>query len=209
MRETKPRKVGSRAPRNIVLVVVEGDTERNYFDHLKERDTNLRIVTIKPGPADPLHLIEACLNHMNYWEINVEEGDIAICVFDVDENPPDRMVRAMEVAMEHGILISLTNPCFELWLALHFQDVRGPLSRKEAHSLLKGNYPRYTKTCELGPLFALREEAIRRARFILDRAGAASPADLIEINPSSNIHLALGSIEALKERNRRGRTGHR
>lgn len=132
MYRTRSRKVGSRAPRNIVLVIVEGETERCYFNALKERDSNIRIILIKPGPADPVHLLGSCIENMKDMDIDIEDGDLAICVFDVDETPYERIIKAGESAIKNGIILSITNPCFELWLAPHYQDVLYPLDRKEA-----------------------------------------------------------------------------
>lgn len=202
MHRTRPREVGSRVPRNIVLIVVEGTTEWNYLNGLKERDTNIRIVLIKPGPADPVRLVDACIRNMSERDIDIEEGDLAICVFDVDENPPERIVHAIELAAENNILVSLTNPCFELWLALHFQDVNGPISRKKAYALIRRHYHKYAKTCDLGPVLTRRGEAIKRARSITDHLGTSDPADILRTNPSSNVYLALEAIEALKDSNR-------
>ncbi len=209
MYRTKSRKVGSRVPRNIVLVVVEGYTELNYLKGLKERDSNIKIVLIKPGPADPVRLVDACIQNMEKLDVDIDEGDLVICVFDVDENPLERIVHAIDLATKNGICISLTNPCFELWLALHYQDVPGPIGRKEAYALMRKHCPMYSKTSDLGPILALRSDAMRRARKIMDRAGASEPVDLLEINPSSNIHVALDAIEALKEKNKRKREGCR
>jgi len=146
---------------------------------------------------------------MESRDVDINEGDLAICVFDVDENPPERIVQAMDLAAKKGILISLTNPCYEVWLALHYQDVPSPVSRKEAYDLIVKHYPMYTKTGDLGPVLTLRNEAIRRASAILDRAGITDPKDIMGLNPSSTLHFALEAIEALKERNRSRRRGCR
>jgi hypothetical protein len=197
----RTRKVGSRKPRNVVLVVMEGETERRYFDGLKERDSNIRIVLVKPGPADPVHLVKACIQNMEERGIDVDDGDLAICVFDVDENPPGRIVQAAELARERGIMIALTNPCFEIWLALHYQEVHRPVDRREACALIKKHYPKYSKTGDLGPVLVHREAATRRSRNIMDQVGASGIVDLIEHDPSSSMHLVLEAIEQLKEKN--------
>ncbi|MBI0582801.1 MAG: RloB domain-containing protein [Methanomassiliicoccus sp.] len=186
-----------------MLVVVEGETENNYFRGLKERDSNIEIVLVKPGPADPIHLVEACMHHMREMAIDIEDGDVAVCVFDVDENPVERMLKALGTARENGITIALTNPCFELWLALHFQDVYHPLDRRDAVRLIRKHLPRYAKTADLTPVLGPgRSAAMTRSMGIMTRNSMVGSIDVIRYNPSSSVHLALEAIDALKARNR-------
>lgn len=202
MYRSRSRKVDLRTPRNIVLVVVEGETERNYFNGLKERDSDIKIVLERPGPADPFRLVKTCIDHMEDKDVNIDDGDLAICAFDMDENPPERIARAAELARENGMIIALSNPCFELWLALHYQDVYRPVDRREATAMVKKHFSRYTKTCDLGAVIARRENAMRRSRRLMGIAGATDAMDLIDLNPASSMHIALEAIDALKERNR-------
>ncbi len=181
---------------------MEGETERNYFNSMKERDSNIRIVLVKPGPADPVRLVEACVDHMKDRDVDTDGGDLAICAFDVDENPPERIARALQLAEVHGIIIALSNPCFELWLTLHYEEVHRSVDRREAAAMIKRRYPKYTKTCDLKPMLAHRAAAMRRSRAIMNLAGATDVTDLVGINPSSSMHLALEAIDKLKERNR-------
>lgn len=37
--------------------------------------------------------------------------------------PHDGLDGALELARRHGVAVALSNPCFELWIMLHFKDV--------------------------------------------------------------------------------------
>jgi hypothetical protein len=49
-------------------------------------------------------------------------ADEVWCVFDVDEHP--KLAEARDQANANGIQLAVSNPCFELWLLLHFQEHR-------------------------------------------------------------------------------------
>ena len=49
--------------------------------------------------------------------------DAVWCVFDVDEHP--QIADARQMARANGIELAISNPCFELWLLLHFRDSPG------------------------------------------------------------------------------------
>lgn len=71
--------------------------------------------------------------------------------------------------------------------------------------MIRNLYPKYSKTGDIGPVLALRGDAMRRSSLIMERAGATEPMDLIDLNPSSSMHIALQAIEALKKRNKQVR----
>ena len=54
-----------------------------------------------------------------------EEGEVDEfwCVFDVEwpDNHPG-LRPAVDLARAHGIYLAISNPCFEIWLALHLTD---------------------------------------------------------------------------------------
>ena len=67
-----------------------------------------------------------------------EEGEIDEfwCVFDVEwpRNHPG-LGEAIKQARENQIRLAVSNPCFELWLILHFQDHGGWLENNDARRL--------------------------------------------------------------------------
>lgn len=57
------------------------------------------------------------------------------CVFDQDEHP--QVPEALVLARDHGVRVAFSNPCIELWFALHFQDQTAYLTRGAAQALAK------------------------------------------------------------------------
>ncbi len=66
------------------------------------------------------------------------------CVFDVDNHPhiPD----AEQMARDNGIELAISDPCFELWLLLHFRDQPGMQDRVEIRRMLKEHDLAYDKS---------------------------------------------------------------
>jgi hypothetical protein len=63
-------------------------------------------------------------------------------VFDKDQHP--RVDEAINKAEMAGILIGYSNPCFELWLVLHYQDWNRPVHRYEIQAELCKLMPTYS-----------------------------------------------------------------
>jgi hypothetical protein len=82
-------------------------------------------------------------------------------VFDVDEHPG--VPEAKKQAKDNNLMVAISNPCFELWALLHFQNQTGFISRHDAQRLVKTYIPEYEKKlpCEL--LMKRIEDAFRRA----------------------------------------------
>lgn len=115
-----------------VLIYCEGEcTEDQYFRGLK---TDLRgiPVQIELGPAHgvPTELVRAAVKHKKRAPTSRADRSAAYddvwCVMDVEAPVPHPdLASALRTARDHGIKVALSNPCFELWLLLHFQDLHG------------------------------------------------------------------------------------
>ena len=56
-------------------------------------------------------------------------------MFDVEwpQHHPN-LGRALQIATHHGIRLAISNPCFELWLILHFEFQRAFINTSDAES---------------------------------------------------------------------------
>ncbi|MEU9564283.1 RloB family protein [Streptomyces sp. NPDC048161] len=123
-------------------------------------------------------------------ESAAEEYDQAWCVFDVDEFTD--IDRAVTEAGRHGIEIALSNPCFELWLLLHFTDHRGhaPSYAHLVPHLNRHAAGGYSKTdLDFRSYEGTWREAVCRARELAPEGKES------EVNPSTGmwrLALAIG-----------------
>lgn len=194
--------VGRKA-RNLVLIVTEGTTEKRYFSGLKERWSNVAIFTPKSSVTDAENIVRFCKNQMDHYGIEPQVGDLAVCVFDFDNNTDLNLQRAAKIARENNILMTVSNPCFELWIAMHFTDVERCVTVEELISLVEKFIKSYSKTGNYnGMLIPLMNGALTRADRLWEK-NALDDCELINIpNPGTNVHIAVRSINSLKSKNK-------
>ena len=90
------------------------------------------------------------------------------CVFDRDDNTNAMLSKAKQVAIKEGYQIAFSNPSFEVWFLLHFNNQTTPVENCEAAIKLlkkKGRLEQYEKNKEVyEQLKPLQEAAIDRAK---------------------------------------------
>lgn len=129
-------------------------------------------------------------------------------MFDFDENPRDRIKKASKTARINGIILAASNPCFELWIAMHFTGIDQRLTTRELSELVGRHILGYSKTRNYNAiLFPLRDAAMERAEKIwgVDRSTDGSIEDLP--NPGTSVYIAVRSIDELKSSYREGLYG--
>lgn len=196
------RKVATRQPRKTLVVFCEGErTEPEYLDALKRQPSvrdvaavDLRVETGQGGSV-PRTLVAMATEARSRALDEEAEIDEFWCVFDVEwpRNHPG-LIEAVQQARANGIQLAVSNPCFELWLILHFQDHTAWLDNTQALRLrrqLDGSSDKGLDAAKYMPLIA---DATRRAAG-LDRRhlqdGTVFPHD----NPSSGMHRLLAAVE--------------
>jgi hypothetical protein len=196
------RKVAIRQPRKTILVFCEGErTEPEYLRALKRqpfvRDVAAVDLRVEPrrGGAVPLALVSMAADARAKAVVEEAEIDEFWCVFDVEWpiNHP-YLEEAIDRARRDGIQIAVSNPCFEIWLILHFRDHGGWLDNDEACRIrrqLDGSRDKGLDTQKYMPLI---RDAARRAEKLDEshhRDGTRFPSD----NPSSGMYRLLATVE--------------
>ena len=123
------------------------------------------------------------------------------CVFDRDPHP--QFEEASKTALDRGLKLARSWPCFEFWLLLHFEVVRAPYMRKGSvspcdaciHDLRK-HLPEYSKgdPATFDALWDLLDDAIENAT-----KAAADAAATGEPNPSTEVHELVVRLRKLVE----------
>ena len=100
----------------IDLVVCEGETEVDYLCELA-RSLRIHVHICKGDGTDPKSIFSTAKRKVK------EDGvkyDKVFCVFDRD-NHHTAFAEAIELCKSKKFIPIVSNPCFELWLILHFQ----------------------------------------------------------------------------------------
>lgn len=165
-------------PRPRILLVCEGTkTEPEYFSGLR-RQEEVQLVEIVIGDSGgaPKTLVERAVKlKKNAAKDAKRERDDNLrfdevwCVFDVDEHP--KLHDALQQARDNSISVAVSNPCFELWMLLHFRDQTAHIHRDDARHACGEHIPSYDKSGSYAILRNGYDEAVRRA-VALDRRHA-------------------------------------
>lgn len=134
-------------------------TEPDYF-HGMRRLLNMPSIEVKRKGVSPEQLIDEAARYREYCGADFDE---VWCVTDVDDFP---IARACQVAPRRGVDLAISNPCFELWLLLHFCDRwTAAQDYAEVAQQLKKYVPSYNKASLDFEIFAEGiPDAIRRAK---------------------------------------------
>ena len=129
--------------------------------------------------------------------VSVTHGDIdeVWCLFDVEwpRNHPD-LDKAVEHARRNDVSLAISNPCFELWLALHFDSHTAWIDTKDAEKLRQRHDRSSDKGLDSAKYLPLRSDAARRARALSDMH-EQNETDFPRDNPSSGMFRFLEAVE--------------
>lgn len=166
------RRPSPREPGRLILVVCEGTTEREYLEGFKDVCSNPRVnVRFRPRQGAPITMIDYAVDERR----NVELRDEVWCVFDIDQHHHLPVVR--ERARQNGVELTISNPCFELWLLLHFRNSPSAPLVSALQAMLKQCLPGYDKHVDYPRDYAAYyEHAVKRAQRLDSEAEALGEA---------------------------------
>ena len=166
-----------RQPLPKVLIVCEGDvSERIYFHGVRSHRRIPRTrMELHLGVGDPMNVVKRAisLRNSNLQQNKIDHITVEDAVWVVfDRDTFDNIPPATALARSNGIKVAFSNPNFELFLLLHFQDQDRAENGHRVISLLKKHIRRYDKSYDyeaLG-LHDLYLKAIDRATRINRRS---------------------------------------
>jgi hypothetical protein len=165
-RESLRRRRPLRTPKPRFLLVCEGTvTEPRYFADVQHSERSLINLQVEPG-GTPKTLVERAVERKREADRKAtkdanEKYEEVWCVFDIDEHP--LVPAAKDQARANGIELAISNPCFELWALLHFQDQHAHIERGKLHHRCATHMPGYEKRLDYGTLRPKYSDALKRA----------------------------------------------
>jgi hypothetical protein len=191
-----PRKPGRGIEKyKNTLIICEGNrTEVNYFEALcKDIRSRSTPIEIKSGAAfhnDPERIIARALDL-------AESYDHVWVVFDDDAR--DRALDLAKKACDKDLSVAFSNPCFEVWYILHFENRTGPFKNSQAvKNRLKRKHIRdYRESMGVyDRILPHQQDALQRAESL--RAWLIDNAKLETDNPSSSVDRLVVFLQGLK-----------
>jgi RloB-like protein len=153
MRRKRPLDRSTSVVRDANLIVIASeDTHavRQYFDFFRSTRIQFKVLETDEGKSAPEHVLARIRDYMTEYEIGA--GDQFWLVLDCDHwvtsGHVKNLVRVMRECRQKGIRIALSQPCFELWLLLHFAEfpTEKTLTRALVEKRIRGAVGAYDKT---------------------------------------------------------------
>ena len=148
------------------IVAAEGDkTEPQYFRMMNS--INKSVIHFKClknlHGSSPKHILKIMKDHIKANGLN--KRDEAWLVVDRDDWTEDQLKALVEWTKEkESYHLGLSNPKFEYWLLLHFEDGTGIKSSRHCSERLKVHLPNYNKDIQENKIRSRILDAVSRAK---------------------------------------------
>jgi hypothetical protein len=213
MASTDRHRAIARTARRALLAVEGRATEAPYFEAIRKHlhlPTHVLTILDNKG-SSPISLVKGVIKirdrHIEGGTFDPAGGDTAWAVFDGDEHrlsDAKGWAEAFRLAEKEHVRLAVSNPSFELWFLLHFEDQFAPVDAHAALEKLRRHVPRYKKGTPLfpDPLLPLTQGAIDRARRLDARAraehiGPTQSGGGATANPSTSVPALIEHLFAL------------
>ena len=144
------RKEETRHYKRLFLIASEGKkTEKSYFERnirhlIDESNVRIKFVDKSTHASSPLHVQKALASAIEKESDALRTGDEAWIVIDRDQWEKDDLIAVHEWTQEKSTDkchrdLALSNPCFEYWLILHFEDGNDLSTTAECQNRLKNH----------------------------------------------------------------------
>ncbi|GAB4423000.1 MAG: RloB family protein [Bacteroidia bacterium] len=145
MKRSRPRLLRRR-----VLIMCEGETERNYFQALKEdpgyklRLSAVSAQVVKAKNPSPGQVVDEAQQRAMHEKQTGNPYDEVWVILDHDHHPSRKQV--YEAALGHGMRVGFSVLAFEVWYLLHFeQSARAYAHIDDLLRVLRRHIPHYEK----------------------------------------------------------------
>jgi hypothetical protein len=112
-----------RRDTKLFIVATEGkETEKQYFGMFKSTRIKVEILaTTEDGKSSPEYVLERLDTFKERYDLT--EDDMLWLVSDVDRWGDKKLSSVCSQARQRSYNLAISNPCFEVWLTLHFEDI--------------------------------------------------------------------------------------
>ncbi len=133
----RKRKINSKPIRLRYLIACEGEeTEPKYFKEIEKLLPRDVVIIPKGDGRNTLSLIDWAEKEKEKLELKGENVDEVWIVMDRDSFPAHDFDNAIKKAESKSFKLAWSNECFELWVLLHFEDIRHSIHRKDIYKKL-------------------------------------------------------------------------
>ncbi len=157
---------GERPYRKMFVIATEGNkTEPLYFGIFNDQQSVIHVRCLKSKhESAPTHVLKKMENFLEGKALR--KSDEAWLVVDKDNWTDEQLAELHAWSQKKDTYgFALSNPMFEYWLLLHFDDGTGMSSARAGADRLRRNLPGYDKGLDLRKITPERiDAAVRRAK---------------------------------------------
>lgn len=177
----------------LVVIASEGkDTERIYFNALAKEYANPRVHVcilerrdVEKNNSSPKHVLEQLKNYKSQYDL--EQDDELWLVVDKDHWTDGMLSQVATACMQDvSMRMALSNPCFEVWLLLHLEDVTS-LTSEERKLWMKNS----RKSKNADPYLKVR---------LRQKMGSYHESDYDALALIKHVETAIGRARSLDKR---------
>lgn len=178
-----------------LIVIASEDTYavKDYFSRFKTRRVQFVVIPTEGGKSAPAEVI-ARLDKFKDDTATEENDQFWLCI-DKDHWANSGHIANLTQVLQHctqkKYQVAISNPCFELWLLLHFEDVE-PTDQRTCRQIagrvseLAAGYSK-----KLLPLNeTMVKDAVKRAQSL------DTSESLIPLTPSTGVHRIISALQA-------------
>jgi hypothetical protein len=180
------------------LIACEGESEKLYFEALRDvmRNPSISVKIINENHrSDPLQVVNKVkeVSAIKNKKSTLFEHIWVI----IDADVADRFEKANESAIKLGIFVGYSNPCFELWLMLHYKNQSSFITCEQTIRLLREENSSYDKTNNkffknlVGDIEKVKT-AIKNSKLL--QSIHVQNGNLKQSNPSTSVYELVGKI---------------
>lgn len=205
--EVKGKKVKEK-PHCKIYIFCEGKTEEIYLRHFENKTYNVEVIPVNTEHTDAYGIVSFAKDYINKEHLDLKLGDRGYCVFDSDPGSnPDikKTFNLLNGCCHKGLYGIFSNPSFEIWFVLHFQNAPyGKNASQIKHlvkELVKEKKQDYSETTDIfNLLLPLQNDALKRARLLhKSQKEVHETVYSHECNPYTDIFRFIDYIEVLKK----------
>lgn len=127
MRKKRPLDRSANVVRDANLIVIASEDKyavRQYFEFFRSTKIQFKVLETDNEKSAPEHVLARLVQYRKEYDIG--EGDEFWLVCDCDHwikrGHIKNLAQVIQLCRQKGIRVALSNPCFELWLLLHFAE---------------------------------------------------------------------------------------
>lgn len=197
------RRSSSLAPKLTIYALCEGkNSEPDYLiDFCKLHGNGMVSVIPSRAMGVPSTIVDLAVKEINRLDKHAKKTKDPLdlqfevwAVFDEDDHP--KVKESISRAKQNKIQVAYSNPCFELWALLHFDDHRQHLHRHALQSKLEGVLIGYDSKKSKNICASVMDEHYDKARLrAINLDKEHKKVGDSKVNPYTDIYILLDKIK--------------